>query len=440
MNKAKKIYKIYRSSGSIEVLYRIISKIREENDRKCIEKRCVDSSFYFIPELTPLVPKEADFKGKRLNLLIPTLEKEHVFGGISTALNFFEYMTKNYEFQRIVVTDSKVENIDRERFQEYTIDNKSDADITKLICPMCDRSGKKLDTGENDFFVATAWWTAYILQPILEWQQKTYDIEPVFYYLIQDFEPGFYQWSSRYSLAESTYKSKFKTKAIFNTKILHDFFIDKGYLFYQKAYFNPPLNKSLADRALLASKQTRKEPFKILVYGRPEVGRNCFEICVESLQKFVTQYENLHKWEFYSVGLKHQDIILSPECKLISLGKLPLDHYQNILESSSVGLSLMVSPHPSYPPIEMAFYGLSVVTNKYENKDLSSFFSNVCSLDILTPDNVVKALIQACRNVEKRNGIPPDCNNNYLAEDSWEKAFTSLDNIWKQDAICSNLK
>ena len=433
MSKVRKIYEIYKNSGSIEVLYSIISKIREENEKKRMEtKNCVNSSLYSIPEITPLIPKETDFKGKRLNLLIPSLEKEHIFGGISTALNLFEYMVKNYEFQRIIVTDSKVDNIDIEHFIEYTIDIKSDKSLAKLICPMADRFGKKLDVGENDYFVATGWWTAYILQSILEWQQKTYDIEPAFYYIIQDFEPGFYQWSSRYSLAESTYKSKFKTKAILNTKILSDFFIEKGYSFYQQAYFNPPLNKSLASSASLASKQIRKEPFKMLVYGRPGVGRNCFEICIGSLQKFASEYENLHKWEFYSVGEKHQDIMLSPDCKLISLGKLSLDQYQNILESSSVGLSLMVSPHPSYPPIEMAFYGLSVVTNRYENKNLSKFFSNVHSLETLTPSDVVGALTQACRDVEKRNGTPADCKNNYLTEDSWEKAFTSLGDILQE--------
>lgn len=430
INKAKKIYKIYKSSGLIEVLYNIILKIKEEDNKKCTESnKCVDSSLYSIPEITPLVPKETDFKGKRLNLLIPSLEKEHIFGGISTALNLFEYMVKNYEFQRIIVTDSKVDNIDLEHFKEYTIDNNSDKNLAKLICPMADRFGKKLDVGESDYFIATGWWTAYILQSILEWQHKTYDIEPAFYYIIQDFEPGFYQWSSRYSLAESTYKSKFKTKAIFNTKILYDFFIEKGYSFYKQAYFNPPLNKSLASRASLASKQIRKEPFKILVYGRPGVGRNCFEICIESLQKFASEYENLHKWEFYSVGEKHQDIMLSPDCKLRSLGKLSLDQYQNILESSSVGLSLMVSPHPSYPPIEMAFYGLSVITNGYENKNLSNFFGNVRSLEKLTPNDIVEALTQACREVEKKNGVPSDCKNSYLADESWEKAFTSLEYI-----------
>lgn len=36
------------------------------------------------------------------------------------------------------------------------------------------------------------------------------------------------------------------------------------------------------------------------------------------------------------------------------------------------GISLMSSPHPSYPPLEMSVFGIKVITNNYSNKDLSS--------------------------------------------------------------------
>ena len=55
-----------------------------------------------------------------------------------------------------------------------------------------------------------------------------------------------------------------------------------------------------------------------------------------------------------------------------ALGKLDLDAYGSLLRESAVGLSLMVSPHPSYPPLDMAHLGLRVVTNGFGPKDLSS--------------------------------------------------------------------
>lgn len=422
MIKAKKLYSIYKNAG-IEIVYQMALKIRTQQ----MQSAKIDS--FSLPELTPIKPKKTDFKDRRLNLLVPSLEKEHVFGGISTALNLFNYMGKDYEYQRIIVTDTKVEDIDTKRFKDYDISNNSHRNLAKSILPMGDRYGKTIEVGENDYFIATAWWTAYTLQPILEWQQNTYDVDSFFYYLIQDYEPGFYPWSSRYVMADSTYNSKFKTKAVFNTKILHDFFVDKSYSFHQRAFFDPPLNKLLMRGAHLASSEVRKKPYKILVYGRPNVKRNCFEICIESLQKFVLQYENIHEWEFYSVGEMHPDIELGKSCKLISLGKLSLKRYQEMLEYSSIGLSLMLSPHPSYPPIEMALYGLEVVTNNYANKNLSELFSNIHSLDNLTPDNVADALCNLCKKVNERSGAPAVCKNDYPSNASWEDAFSSLGNI-----------
>jgi len=424
--KIKKICNIYKNAGIVEAVYNVISRIREKK-----KKRQVKSEFFSIPEVTPLVPKNTDFKKRRLNLLVPSLEKGHVFGGISTALSLFEYMGKEYEYLRIIVTDTEVVDIDAERFRNYSVGNNAHSNPPKSILSMGDRYGKAIEVGEKDHFIATAWWTAYILQPILEWQQKTYGIEPFFYYFIQDYEPGFYSWSSRYAMADSTYKSRFKTKAILNTEILYHFFVHNGYSFHQQAFIDPPLNKFLASGVPLASTKIRKRPFKILVYGRPGVSRNCFEICTESLQKFVWRYENMHEWELYSVGEKHYDIELGKGRKLISLGKLPLDQYQEVLANSSVGLSLMVSPHPSYPPIEMAVYGLEVVTNKYANKNLSESFSNVVSLEKLTSDDVAYVLMDACRKVEERSGAPAKLKNSCLFDTSWEEAFRPVINIMK---------
>ena len=39
----------------------------------------------------------------------------------------------------------------------------------------------------------------------------------------------------------------------------------------------------------------------------------------------------------------------------------------------------MVSPHPSYPPLEMAAAGLLVLSNTYANKDLSKLHDNIRS-------------------------------------------------------------
>ena len=40
----------------------------------------------------------------------------------------------------------------------------------------------------------------------------------------------------------------------------------------------------------------------------------------------------------------------------------------------------MISPHPSYPPLDMAHLGMLVATNRFGAKDLSTWHQNIHSL------------------------------------------------------------
>jgi hypothetical protein len=62
-----------------------------------------------------------------------------------------------------------------------------------------------------------------------------------------------------------------------------------------------------------------------------------------------------------------------------SIGKVSYSDYANLLAEIDIGVSLMLSPHPSYPPLEMASVGAICVTNSYENKNLSEWHPNIIS-------------------------------------------------------------
>jgi hypothetical protein len=59
-----------------------------------------------------------------------------------------------------------------------------------------------------------------------------------------------------------------------------------------------------------------------------------------------------------------------------------------------MGISLMVSPHPSYPPLEMSRFGVKTITNTYANKDLSSFNENIVSLDVCNGETIAAKLFE----------------------------------------------
>lgn len=360
-----------------------------------------------ISEITPLNPRESSRKDKRINLLVPSINKEHLFGGISTAIHFFDELVNAGDgySSRIITADACPAESDLERFQNFKLLSwNDDSEHLKEIVPFNDRYNKTIPVGKDDIFIATSWWTAYAAQRIAQWQSEVYkqEIKKVIYF-IQDYEPGFYPWSSQYALAESTYNYKGPQIAIFNSSLLMNYFNDRGYSFTEKYYFEPKLNKALKDKLVPIKEMNKKK--KILIYGRPSVARNAFTLIIEALRLWVWVHPGASEWEIISAGEKHNDIDIGNSVRVISKGKMTLDEYAEELKETSVGVSLMISPHPSYPPLEMAHFGALVITNSYANKDLSKVHSGITSLDNLSPDAIAKELSRICRRFEDDNTI-----------------------------------
>lgn len=351
-----------------------------------------------ITEITPFTFRKSAIESIRLNLLVPSISQEHIFGGISTALKFFDQLRSAFDTDaRIIVTDAAPSAKDMNDFSRYHIVSCDDPDQAgQLIIPFNDRYNRSIPVARHDIFIATSWWTAYNGFRTLSWQDSVYNCYAPLVYIIQDFEPGFYPWSSQYLLADSTYRSKYDTYAVFNSMFLANYFTDHHYSFNRIYSFEPQLHDRLKEVLTSYQKQGMKKLKHVLIYGRPSVARNAFTLIIESLKRWVWMQPDIQEWEIVSVGENHPSIDLGNGKHLKSVGKLTIDQYADTLAESSVGISLMVSPHPSYPPMEMAVFGMGVITNRYDNKDLSLWHSNIRSLDICDPDLIAQALLQLC--------------------------------------------
>ena len=92
----------------------------------------------------------------------------------------------------------------------------------------------------------------------------------------------------------------------------------------------------------------------------------------------------------------------------MSLGKLSLDDYAAALSESAIGVSLMLSPHPSYPPLEMAQFGVRVVTNGFANKDLGAEAQGIVSLRAPTPEAIGQTLSKLAEPWRNRRQVHVD--------------------------------
>ncbi len=380
-----------------------------------------------IGELTPLAARPSPIAAPRLNLLLPGASEQHVFGGASTALALFHRLSAiavrggGAPQRRILVTDERsLDGLDPGRFAGWRVGAAADPDAEDpVLIPLGDRLGPdgvpaSVPVRAQDWFVATAWWTAHLARDLVRWQAGAGSHVPrPFLYLIQDYEPGFYPWSSRSALAEQTYRFDEPVVAVFNAGSLQAFFRGRGLRFAAEYGFEPSLHPELARRLPDPARPPARQP-RILVYGRPGVPRNAFALLVRGLRLWVGSDPAAADWEVLSLGEPHPDLSLGRppgsasgrELLLRSEGKVSLQRYAELMSGSAIGVSLMLSPHPSYPPLEMAAFGMRTLTNRFEGKSLARDHPNLTEVDPLSPEALASHLARFAAQFRAAPGEP----------------------------------
>ncbi|MGD6643735.1 hypothetical protein VWY68_00815 [Xanthomonas citri pv. citri] len=336
-------------------------------------------------------------------MILPSINKQHYFGGIHTAVLIYRELCRYFDESRIILVDSAPDDEALARFGDHQLVNcGEESEAPRQIVAFNDRYGQTLPVAAGDYWLATAWWTAYSAQRLATWQSAMQASDRPVMYLIQDYEPGFYAWSSQSALAMSTYR-KDRDIAIFNTSLLRDYFARQGFDYQRAVTFEPVLHDGLK-AALERVRSTQQTPRQrvILTYARPGTPRNAFELLCEGLRKWGWADSRCADWRVLAVGELDSDVDLGPFV-LQALGKLSIDQYAELLSTSSLGISLMVSPHPSYPPLEMDAFGMSVITNRFANKDLPESHANIVSLEAMTPDAIAAELTRQIDVCESRH-------------------------------------
>ncbi len=328
----------------------------------------------WTPEFTAPAPA--------LTVLVPTLNPSEIFAGVVTALDIGLGLARRGAAVRFVATDLPVSSraASRDFLTRRLAASASRADTEEAAARIslhCGRTEAQIPAHREDRFLATAWWSAHIADRLI----RRHDMAQTrFFYLLQDFEPNFYPWGSEYADAMASYGFDFEP--VFNTTLLRDYFAGQGFGFAgeDKIAFRPSIDVS---RYATARRAPRGDgPRRIALYGRPEVARNMYPTAVEALARFVTARGlGPGDIEMVSIGLPHGPLEMPNGLVLNSLGKLPWEDYPGYLAGCDLGLSLMYSPHPSHPPIEMAASGMRVVTNHFGPKDLSRLSPALLSTD-----------------------------------------------------------
>jgi len=339
---------------------------------------------------------------KRLNVVTPTLSSRSAFGGVATLIElplrvFLSGLNAEGWKIRFICSEALPREDDNIALK-YMNRLGVSADCVEMVC--LKPYASPIEVSTRDVFLGSLWFHFFAARPLLEFQAKVRGGKRVPYVsLMQDYEASFSPWSSAFLLAQSMYDWDWPMIHLFNSAELRNYYLALGHVVRSSVTFEPTMNSFMA--ANLKSTPPRRKSRKIMFYGRPTARRNCFFLAREALDEWSVRYENASAWEVVSVGQAYDSFKLRGGGNVKVLGKLSLDQYCDELRTTAVGLSLMASPHPSYPPLEMAHFGAITLTNSFFCKNLATWHENIVSLDVGHPEVISGALIDACRRYDE---------------------------------------
>ena len=347
------------------------------------------------PVLVTIPPLAAvpDGPGVRLTVLMPHLQLAKMTGGPNTIIILTGRLVERGVAVRYVATYGPLDR-DEAGLRAH-IASLTGSELAARTVELVGTE-RPLPVAPGDVFMATWWPTAYVAREAMRHARAQ-----EFVYLIQDFEPGFYPWSTNYALAEATYS--FPCRAIFNEHLLRAHFaasrigrFDAGASPALATAFDPSVDRARFSRDAYPADAGRRAKRRLLLYARPKIERNLFTLSLRSLRAAVqTGAFDGEDWEFVATGADIPELALSRRHVLRPAGWLGYPEYARLISQSDLLLSLMLSPHTSYPPIEMAAAGNLVVTNTMGAKTAEALRSISPRLIGVAPTEV--SLVEALR-------------------------------------------
>lgn len=316
--------------------------------------------------ITPLTPDISERHPKRVNLLLATINFDYVFGGYIGMFNLALRLQREGYRTRIILHENTEWDMEgwRTKIQKYP-------GLTTLfdeveVISRWDRT-IPVEVNPADRFIATNCWAAHVAHHTAQHLD-----EKRFLFMAQEYEPFFMAMNSISALFQEAYT--FPQVALFSTELLQDFFRRERI----GVFANPggEADAAVFSNAIQTFHPTRDQLTRtrrrLLFYSRQEehASRNLFELGMMALAALVRDPRvDLSGWSFHGIGsMGGNTLELKPGLPFELVPKTSLQEYIRMMPSYDVGLSLMLTPHPSLVPIEMASAGMWTVTNTLANK------------------------------------------------------------------------
>ena len=335
-------------------------------------------------QLTPLRTYTLPAGGRRrVNIVTDSIGAGSLFGGVGTALLLAAALANRLDADLRIITRTErpqPENVGHV-LTVYGVALKGETQFRFI--PSYDLK-QDLDFAPGELFITTSWWTTAATLPGVPASSVLY--------LLQEDERMFYPYGDDRLRCEQLLRNRDIHFAI-NTRLLFDHFVAEGFdnIAQHAQWFEPSFPAQVFQPATTAN--TGKKKF--IFYARPNNLRNLFYFGIQVLEAAIGRgVIDLAQWEIIFVGKDIPEMTLGDGYEPSRFENLAWSDYAGLVATADLGFTLMYTPHPSYPPLDLVASGAVAVTNRFGNKqDLSAYSPNLICAE-LELDALVEALRQ----------------------------------------------
>jgi len=336
----------------------------------------IDQRFPQNNALNPvLLPK--DRSQPRLTIITDSLGDRSLFGGVGTSLILGALLAERTGASLRLCTTQ--EPSDGSAFRNVLLQHGiKGPEQLECVTPSND---DVLDWGDNDVALTTSWWSTWAALRSVPANRVVY--------LLQEDERCFYPDGDEKIRCERLLQTT-GPRVLVNTNRLYSHLCHSfPHLETDGVAFEPAFPPTLYQRS-----DTRNKKLHLVYYARPSHARNLFWLGLEALDRAALEGTlDPSAWDVTFLGSDIPRVKLANNIEPRRIERLPWQDYAALVRTADLGLSLMASPHPSYPPLDLAASGAVVVTNTWEGKNS---LDDVCA-NILTAAPTPTALAEALR-------------------------------------------
>jgi hypothetical protein len=374
-----------------------------------------------FPNLVPLRVFSASKNQRRVSLITDSISEGSLFGGVGTAIIFSVLLAESWNCPLRIIT--RTQHPEPGNVKDVLLANNIACKNIEFLFAHIDADQTHVDVSSEDVFVTTSWWTTWsTVQSV-----RSHRI----IYLLQEDERMFYPEGDEKLRCQET-MSNADIHILVNSYLLYQHLVDDGFgnIKQRALWFEPSILDNDGER-LPATRDPKKWNF--FFYARPVNFRNLFYLGLEVIEKALLDgILDAKDWNFFFAGKDLTRLALNGSIEPALIQNVKWSQYKKVVKSMDLGLSLMSTPHPSYPPLDLAASGCVVVTNTFGVKtNLEAYSANiVCGPP--TIEGLTNALKKAMPLVYDPIRRQQNCATDQILRD-WRTSFErALDHLSRE--------